>query len=246
MRFFSMLTALLTPTIGTEMRNKYWQDNENLCNKPHGSFEENCEIISLRLSALPKSGAEVCKLWFVCNDENYNLKGGQVYFPLSISYQSVTEDELLEKTSESSAPNDKCLETNKNLQTEPCLIPEGNYKNSCINPVINYLPLDNPTQSCLFSVLCDPNMYKREESRHRRYNASPKYKQNQVWLPLNAQYTNMKNLAGDLIHPSGKLNFTDECIPIPEHQRLLESDAMSTHAGFITVGVVASAMALTL
>lgn len=235
MRLLKILMAICVPQSvityakaqgSTAADRAYWQNDGNLCEMPIGPYTTNC---SSKLDVyVPHTAKQkpVCEMTAVCQDND-----GKSFKTSYLFNQGVVLHLEFD-------PNSKLQPlANNDPETSPvCLEPKGNYKNSCTQGAVSYVEERN---ICIFSTLCDQHM--RYLPRARPDN---NYLVNQMEIPPYEQLTHVKNLKGQLIHPSGQYSLTDDCYTFDEYSALKSGSSKATTTA--VSATVASGVALAL
>lgn len=222
----------------------------NTCQIPEGPFEKSCTNIAIEFCTNNQYAKNRCKLTADCDSDanppyvfsNHN----ELYFPVDMTFTNVLNNNgtifhpVLDRIN-------KNLEGIEFAECNPCLLPEGCYKNSCPQISITYLPELNGTETpCLFQADCSQNMI-RNEARHNVYPRSP-LTHNEAMLPKNVLFSGIKNYHGTVGPQSEEFKVTtDQCYARNSTEEVAGSQASRFNAERYLSGMVLGAgLALTL
>jgi hypothetical protein len=213
----------------------------NVCEIPEGPFEKSCTNIAVEFCQNNQYAETPCKLTADCDPDGqlpYNYSSfNTLMFPEHTTYLNVENNNgsishpVLDEIN-------KELKKEKQLECNPCFLPEGNYKESCIKFSVTYLHwLDEMSVApCLFQADCQQDMRRNEH----RYKHSPRSKDihNEAMLRKYVKYKDVKNHDGVVKHPANQFEVTtNQCLERRSTEEVAVSKASRFKADRTTTGL---------
>lgn len=241
MRLYELLIGLASlPALAAANTDPSWWSNDgDLCRVPEGNFKATCTNISMEFCSNLPLDQTPCKFNVACytSPEHSAYKTTTMYLPRAVQFWNVTNvggvlshpvmDEL------------QAQQQGSNFACNPCILPNGNYLDSCEKISIKHLPKE---KLCLFRADCDLKMRKGLRTATKR-----DFIHNEALVPENTALTDVKNLYGSVIHPSNMLrNAQDFCYEVGETAPVAENSAWIKRISKVTKFAVGVGVLLTM
>jgi len=179
---------------------------ENSCELPKGLYRNSCINYTVEFCPNLRISGNPCKFSADCDPDGMAPYNYSVHNEFTLPQQT-----LLVKATASQGylahPYVDLLKQQNRIgpvECNPCIMPTGNYTDSCTNFLIVYSNLPAPG-ACQFEADCDIRMVKHST---KGKNYRPLNRHNLVSFPSNIRFENVSNLEGNLQHDSEKFEVT--------------------------------------